>query len=76
MKRANLEVRKNFFSIRAAKQWDELPEEVKRQKTLNAFKGAYDVWKRGSAVKQTIHNDSTTRGEDTSGGGNANEMNT
>ena len=42
---ARLEIRKNFFSIRAARAWNGIPEEVKEQKTVNAFKNAYDSWK-------------------------------
>ena len=41
---ARLEVRKNFFSIRAARTWNDLPERVKTQKSINSFKNAYDAW--------------------------------
>ena len=40
-----LEVRKNFFNVRVVNDWNKIPEEVKAQKTVNAFKGGYDRWK-------------------------------
>ena len=42
---ARLEVRRNFFNIRAAKTWNDIPEEVKSMTSVNAFKNAYDVWR-------------------------------
>ena len=42
---ARLEVRRNFFSIRAAKAWNSIPEEVKTQSSVNAFKNAFDKWR-------------------------------
>ena len=42
---ARLEVRKNFFNVRVVKDWNSLPEEVRKQGSVNAFKGAYDRWK-------------------------------
>ena len=44
VEKARLEIRKNFFNIRAAKAWNEIPEEVKNQGSINAFKNAYDKW--------------------------------
>ena len=44
VKKARLEIRKNFFNIRAAKVWNAIPEEVKNQGSINAFKNAYDKW--------------------------------
>ena len=44
VERANLEIRKNLFAIRAGKDWNKLPEEVKNQTSINAFKNAYDRW--------------------------------
>ena len=44
---ARLEVRKNFFNVRAAKAWNDIPEEVKNQNSVNAFKNAYDEWRIG-----------------------------
>ena len=42
MKRTNLDIRKNFFSIRVVKGWNQLPEAVKGSMTLYAFKNSYD----------------------------------
>ena len=44
-KAANTEIRNNFFTVRVARSWNELPEEVKSAKSVNAFKTAYDNWK-------------------------------
>ena len=44
VERARLETRKNFFAIRAAKEWNKLPELVKNRTSINAFKAAYDKW--------------------------------
>ena len=46
---AKLEVRKNFFNIRAASSWNELPERVKMQTLVNAFKNAYDAWDKSKS---------------------------
>ena len=45
VERSNLEIRRNFFVVRAAKAWNEIPERVKRATTTNGFKNAYDSWK-------------------------------
>ena len=45
VRRANLEIRRNAFCIRAAKTWNGLPEKVKNQETITSFKAAYDKWK-------------------------------
>ena len=45
VQRANLEVRRNAFCIRAAKTWNGLPEKVKNTETVTSFKAAYDSWK-------------------------------
>ena len=42
---AKLEVRKNFFNVRAANVWNAIPDEVRGKKTVNGFKNAYDKWK-------------------------------
>ena len=42
--RANLDLRKNFFSIRAAKLWNRLPSSVRESSTVNKFKNAYDAF--------------------------------
>ena len=46
IERANLEVRKNSFVVRAARIWNDLPDIVKEQGSVNSFKNAYDTWKR------------------------------
>ena len=50
---AHLEVRRNFFVVRAAKVWNELPDEVRNQRTVNGFKNAYDAWGRRDKPKNT-----------------------
>ena len=42
---ARLEIRKNFFNIRATNVWNAIPDEVREKKTVNRFKNAYDKWK-------------------------------
>ena len=46
VERAKLEVRKNFFTVRAAKAWNDLPEATKTQTTVNGFKNSYDAWRK------------------------------
>ena len=41
-KKANYELRKNFFAIRSATDWNMLPGEVIDSKTLNAFENNLD----------------------------------
>ena len=43
--KSRLEVRKNFFTVRAPKTWNKIPESVKEKTSVNAFKNAYDKWK-------------------------------
>ena len=45
VERARLEIRRNAFPIRAAKGWNELPENVKNRTSINGFKSAYDKWR-------------------------------
>ena len=42
---ARLEIRRNFFTIRAANTWNNIPDFVREKKTVNGFKNAYDKWK-------------------------------
>ena len=42
---ARLEVRRNFYNVRAAKTWNQIPDNVRQKKSVNAFKSAYDKWK-------------------------------
>ena len=41
-RRLYMDIRKNFFSIRVVKGWNQLPEAVKGSMTLYAFKNSYD----------------------------------
>ena len=41
--RANLDMRKNFFSVRGAKLWNSLPSYIRESKTVNQFKNRYDA---------------------------------
>ena len=49
---ARLEIRKNFYNVRAAKTWNQIPDEVREKKTVNGFKNAYDKWKEGKLKKK------------------------
>ena len=40
--RANLDLRKNFFTVRGAKLWNSLPSALRESKTINKFKNGYD----------------------------------
>ena len=42
--KTRLDVRKNFFTVRVIRKWNQLPENVKAQKTINAFKNSLDEW--------------------------------
>ena len=53
VERARLEVRRNFFSVRAVKEWNGLPAAIKESKSVNAFKNAYDKWKRTNNTPET-----------------------
>ena len=48
----NGEVRRNFWSVRVTEPWNNLPEEVKKQGTVNGFKNALDNL-RGWGGQQT-----------------------
>ena len=43
-KRAKIETRANFYTLRVAKEWNSLPENLKKQKSVNAFKNKLDKW--------------------------------
>ena len=53
VEKARLEVRRNFFNIRAANVWNKIPDEVREKNTVNGFKAAYDGWKSGKFVDET-----------------------
>ena len=42
--RYNLELRKNFFSVRVCDAWNSLPYRIRESKTINSFKNLYDEW--------------------------------
>ena len=42
--RANLDLRKNFFTVRGAKLWNSLPSVLRKSKTINKFKNVYDTY--------------------------------
>ena len=41
---ARLEIRRNWYNVRAAKEWNKIPDSVKEKTTTNSFKSAYDKW--------------------------------
>ena len=41
---ARLEIRRNWFNVRAAREWNEIPESVRNASSTNAFKNAYTKW--------------------------------
>ena len=43
---ARLETRRNFYNVRAARTWNSIPDKVRNKTSINAFKTAYDNWKR------------------------------
>ena len=47
-----LESRKNFFTVRVANGWNRIPENVKNQKSINAFKNSYDNWRKSEKQKE------------------------
>ena len=51
--RSNLEVRRNFYTVRVVSQWNLLPEKVKNQESLNAFKNSLDKWTEEEARRET-----------------------
>ena len=55
-KKAQFELRKNFFTIRSAADWNMLPGEVIDSKTLNAFKNNLEKhWKKSTINKFEIN---------------------
>ena len=49
---SNLEVRKNFYTVRAVATWNAIPDWVREQKSVNSFKNAYDRWKKQEEVNK------------------------
>ena len=52
--RANLDVRKNFFSLRVENKWNKLPEVVKEQRNVNGFKNHYDRWREQTNLNEEV----------------------
>ena len=53
--KANLEVRRNFFTLRAERLWNRLAEWVKQAESINSFKNAYG-WRKGETrTRRTIN---------------------
>ena len=50
--RVRLDSRKNFFSVRVVDRWNSIPDEIRAQKTVNAFKNKLDEWIRSEAARQ------------------------
>ena len=57
--KARQEIRRNFFTLRVAREWNQLPEEVKLAKSVNSFKKKFDEWKKSETTQQTISNETT-----------------
>ena len=51
VERSRLDVRKNSYTVRAAKAWNDVPEATKKQTNTNAFKNLYDAWRKRLASK-------------------------
>ena len=52
--RANLEIRRNFFSVRSPKMWNTLPDNIKILETLDAFKSKLDSWINQRHTSNTV----------------------
>ena len=52
MKNVRLDTRKNFFTVRVINQWNQIPDEIKSQKTINGFKNKYDEWSQKRTRQQ------------------------
>ena len=65
---ARCELRNNFFTVQTVRPWNELPESVKAQKTVNGFKSAYDRWKQKGEIekRQNTQNEETAEEDDNS----------
>ena len=52
MGNVRLDSRKNFFTVRVIGKWNQIPDIVKGQKSLNAFKNKYDEWRESERRQQ------------------------
>ena len=46
-RKARLELRRNFFSIRVVEQWNKVPYDLKRAQSVQAFKSGYRQYRKG-----------------------------
>ena len=46
-KRARLELRRNFFSLRVVEHWNKVPYDLKRVNSVKAFKSGYKQFRKG-----------------------------
>ena len=51
---ARLDVRKNFFTVRAANHWNKVPAEIKNAKNVDVFKNLYKRY-RSTALGRTTN---------------------
>ena len=52
MEHVRVDSRKQFISVRVISMWNEIPDVIKTQKTVNAFKNRYDEWKSTEMGRQ------------------------
>ena len=52
MSSVRLDTRKNFFTVRVVNRWNEIPDEIKSQKSINSFKNKYDAWVQNTKQQQ------------------------
>ena len=50
-KNVRLETRKNFYTVRVVKEWNVLPENVRKQPNVNSFKNPYDEWANSTKTR-------------------------
>ncbi len=51
LKHAKLNLRKNFYGLRAVAPWNDLPEVVVKEPSVKAFEGRLDKWWEKKDVK-------------------------
>ena len=44
-----LETRKNFFSVRVTQQWNNIPSEIKKMRTVSGLKKSYAAYRKKNA---------------------------
>ena len=76
LEKSKLEVRKNSFTVRAAREWNRIPEIVRSKTSVNAFKNAYDAWCNGGSFGNNNNdsgNNNSDSGNNNSDSGNNND---